>query len=68
MAGLQHRSLVINAALGLALALACLAAPVALGKSYTDVPKSHWAHAAIESITARGPAGHHLMDDFGSLF
>ncbi|HZL63598.1 MAG TPA: NlpC/P60 family protein [Thermoleophilia bacterium] len=68
MAGLQHRSLVLNAALGLALALACLAAPVALGKSYSDVPKSHWAHAAIESITARGPAGHHLMDDFGSLF
>ena len=68
MAGLQHRSLVLHAALGLALALVCLAAPAALGKSYTDVPQSHWAHAAIESITARGPAGHHLMDDFGSLF
>ena len=68
MAGLQHRSLVLNAALGLALAFACLAAPAAFGKSFTDVPKSHWAHAAIESITARGPAGHQLMDDFGPLF
>jgi cell wall-associated NlpC family hydrolase len=68
MARLQHRSLVLNAALGAALALACLAAPAALGKSYSDVPKSHWAHAAIERITARGPAGHHLMDDFGTVF
>ena len=68
MARLQNRSLILNAALGLALALACVAAPVALGKSYSDVPKSQWAHAAIQSITARGPAGHHLMDDFGSLF
>ncbi len=68
MTRLQHRSLILNAALGLALALVCLAAPVALGKSYSDVPKSHWAHAEIESITSRGPVGHHLMDDYGSLF
>jgi cell wall-associated NlpC family hydrolase len=68
MTRLQHRSLILNAALGVALVFACAVAPVALGKSYGDVPKSHWAHAEIESITARGPAGHHLMDDFGSLF
>jgi cell wall-associated NlpC family hydrolase len=68
MTRLQHRSLVLNAALGLALVLVCAAAPAAFGKSYSDVPKAHWAHAEIESITARGPAGHHLMDDFGSLF
>jgi cell wall-associated NlpC family hydrolase len=68
MARLQHRTLVLNTALGLALAFACLAAPVALGKSYVDVPKSHWALAASGSLTNRGPAAHRLMDDFGSAF
>ena len=32
------------------------------------MPKSHWAHAAIEAVTERGPAGHKVLDDYGELF
>ncbi len=30
----------------------------ALAKSYSDVPKSHWAYSYISSVTNRAAAGH----------
>jgi cell wall-associated NlpC family hydrolase len=53
-------------ALTVATALA-LAAP-ALAKSYSDVPKSHWAYASISSVTNRTVDGHRLLDDYAELF
>jgi len=47
--------------------LLALAAP-ASAKAYTDVPKSHWAYAAISSVTNRTVAGHRLLDDYKTLF
>ncbi len=47
--------------------LLALAAPVP-AKSYTDVPKSHWAYASISSVTNRTVAGHRLLDDYKTLF
>ena len=44
-----------------------LAAP-ALAKSYTDVPKSHWAYSSISSVTNRTVDGHRLLDDYAELF
>ena len=53
-------------ALTAATALA-LAVP-AVAKSYSDVPKSHWAYSAISSVTNRAVDGHRLLDDYRSLF
>ena len=50
-----------------ALTLLVLAAP-ASAKSYTDVPKSHWARSYISSVTNRTAAGHRLLDDYGTVF
>lgn len=47
--------------------LLALAAP-APAKAYEDVPKSHWAYAAISSVTNRTASGHRLLDDYGTLF
>jgi cell wall-associated NlpC family hydrolase len=47
--------------------LVVLAAP-ALAKSYSDVPKSHWASSCISSVTDRSADGHRLLDDFGTVF
>ena len=47
--------------------VAALAAP-ALAKSYTDVPKSHWAYSSISSVTNRAVDGHRLLDDYAELF
>ena len=47
--------------------LLALAAP-ALAKSYSDVPKTHWAYSYISSVTNRAAAGHALLDDFGTAF
>jgi cell wall-associated NlpC family hydrolase len=44
-----------------------LAAP-ALAKSYTDVPKTHWAYSSISSVTNRTVDGHRLLDDYAGLF
>ncbi len=44
-----------------------LAAP-ALAKSYTDVPKSHWAYSSISAVTNRTVDGHRLLDDYAELF
>jgi hypothetical protein len=44
-----------------------LAAP-ALAKSYSDVPKSHWARSSISSVTNRAVDGHRLLDDYKTLF
>ena len=44
-----------------------LAAP-ALAKSYTDVPKTHWAYSSISSVTNRTVDGHRLLDDYAELF
>jgi hypothetical protein len=53
-----------------ALTAATLLAVVApaSAKSYTDVPKSHWAYASISSVTNRSVDGHRLLDDYGDLF
>jgi cell wall-associated NlpC family hydrolase len=40
----------------------------ALAKSYSDVPKSHWAYSYIASVTNRSVEGHRLLDDFGTAF
>jgi cell wall-associated NlpC family hydrolase len=68
MTRLPHRSLVIIAFALCALACAAAAAPRAPAQSYTDVPKSHWAHAAIEAVTDRAADGHRLLDDYGASF
>ena len=68
MARLSHRSLVIIVLAVCAVAVAAVAAPHARAQSYTDVPKSHWAHGAIEAVTERGPTGHKVLDDYGELF
>jgi hypothetical protein len=47
--------------------LLVLAAP-APAKSYSDVPKSHWARSYIASVTNRAAAGHRLLDDYGTQF
>ena len=54
----------------IALSAATLLALVvpALAKSYTDVPKSHWAYSYISSVTQRAAAGHALLDDYGTAF
>ena len=47
----------------------CLAlAPLAAAQTFTDVPSTHWARAAIDWVTDQGPAGHKILDDYGSLF
>ena len=51
-----------------AAALLALAAPAALAKSYSDVPKTHWAYSYISSVTDRTVDGHRLLDDYGTLF
>ncbi len=68
MTRLSHRSLAIVVLALCAVALAAVAAPHARAQSYTDVPRSHWAHAAIEAVTQRGPTGHKVLDDYGELF
>jgi hypothetical protein len=40
----------------------------ALAKSYSDVPKTHWAYSYITSVTDRTAAGHALLDDYGAAF
>lgn len=44
------------------------AAPQALAKNYTDVPKTHWAYAAISTVTSKGASGQYVLDDYGSTF
>ncbi len=68
MAGRQHRPLALSATIVTVVAVLLCLAPGAPAKTYSDIPSSYWAHAAIESITSRGPSTHRLMDDFGSLF
>jgi hypothetical protein len=68
MVRLPYRSRVLLAALLFAVAFACAAAAPARAKSYADVPKSHWAHAYIASVTQRSVSGHRLLDDYGTLF
>jgi cell wall-associated NlpC family hydrolase len=47
--------------------LLALAVP-ALAKSYSDVPKTHWAYSYISSVTSKKAAGHALLDDYGTKF
>jgi cell wall-associated NlpC family hydrolase len=68
MIRLPHRSLAIIILALAALAAAAVAAPRTVAQSYTDVPKSHWAHAAIVAVTQHGPTGHKVLDDYGELF
>jgi hypothetical protein len=53
-----------------ALSAATLVALVvpALAKSYSDVPRTHWAYSYISSVTNRTVDGHRLLDDYGTLF
>lgn len=57
----------VTAALA-AVVLGAVAAPAARAERYTDVPASHWARTYIEAITERGPAGHKILDDYGTVF
>ena len=68
MTRLPRISLVLFVLALCAVASAAVAAPPARAQSYTDVPKSHWAHGAIEAVTERGPTGHKVLDDYGELF
>jgi hypothetical protein len=70
MSRLPHRSLLstLVALAVLALGLAGAQAVAAGAPTYKDVPKTHWAYAAIESVTQRGPEGHKVLDDYGDLF
>lgn len=47
---------------------AAAGAPAAAAQSYTDVPSGHWAASAIGWVTNQGPAGHKVLDDYGSVF
>lgn len=51
-----------------ALALTAGLPAFAAAKTYSDVPKSHWAYAAIKTVTERGPAQQRLLDDYGDVF
>ncbi len=51
----------------LAATLLALTVP-ALAKSYSDVPKTHWAYSYITSVTNRTVAGLALLDDYGTAF
>ncbi|MCX6373079.1 MAG: NlpC/P60 family protein [Actinobacteria bacterium] len=68
MTRLPQRSPVIIVLALCAVVVAAVAAPRARAASYADVPKSHWAYAAITAVTERGPAGHKVLDDYGELF
>lgn len=61
----------ITFALGLTLVglfVVLVGSPGAQARSYSDVPRSHWAYTAINKMTNKGPAGEHLLDDYGSAF
>ena len=64
----KHRVLISVTLALLAAALAATATPQARAKTYADVPKTHWAYAAITSVTDRGVSGHWLLNDYGSAF
>ena len=68
MSTLRHRSLLLVACALVALAILTAAAPRAAAKTYTDVPKTHWAYSSIKAVTDRGPAGHKVLDDYGKIF
>jgi cell wall-associated NlpC family hydrolase len=40
----------------------------AMAKSFSDVPKTHWAYSYITSVTDRAAAGHAVLDDYGTAF
>ena len=63
-----HRARALFATLLVMVACAVAVAPRAEAKSYTDVPRSHWAHAYIDSVTDRSVSGHRLLDDYGTVF
>lgn len=64
----KHR-IPFRAAPFLAAAAVVLAiAPQAFAKSYTDVPKTHWAYSAISSVTSKGSSGNYILDDYGTVF
>ncbi len=64
----KHRVLISVTLALLAAALAATASPRAHARTYADVPKAHWAYAAITSVTDRGVSGHRLLGDYGSAF
>ncbi|HQG03216.1 MAG TPA: NlpC/P60 family protein [Thermoleophilia bacterium] len=51
-----------------ALAGLAFAASPASAQTYTDVPKVHWAHAAVDWVTDVGPLGRKVLDDYGAKF
>ena len=63
-----HRVLIILTLALLAVTAAATLAPRARAKTFTDVPKAHWAYAAIDSVTDRGSSGHWLLRDYSSAF
>ena len=64
----KHRVLISLTVALLAVTAAVTVAPRAYAKTYSDVPKTHWAHAAITAVTDRGVSGHWLLDDYGGVF
>ena len=58
---------ILTVAVLAAATLLALAVP-APARSYSDVPKSHWAYPYISSVTGRAVAGHALLDDYGTTF
>lgn len=64
----KHRVFISVTLALLAVALATTATPRAHARTYADVPKTHWAYAAITSVTNRGVSGHWLLHDYGSAF
>ena len=64
----KHRVLTSLTLALLAVTLAATFAPKAHTRTYTDVPKTHWAYESITSVTNRGTPGHRLLRDYGSRF
>ena len=70
MTRLPYRTLFSILAVLAAVALGLVSVQVAAADAptYKDVPTTHWAYAAIESVTHYGPEGHKVLDDYGDLF
>lgn len=68
MDGRRDRCLFFALLAALTVTVAAVAAPMAAAKTYTDVPKGHWARAAIDFVTDKGPVGRKVLDDYGRTF
>jgi len=68
MTRLRHSlRLLLAVVLGAVVLVAGYAAP-ASAQTYDDVPADHWARAAIDWVTDRGPVDDRVLDDYDVLF